>query len=201
MASKRKIVLLGAGSHAVSVLDLVESTGQYSLVGLLDDRKHDGERFLDSVCLGPFESLPKWISEDRAFIVAVGQIGNPGIRETLFESLADLGARIPTIVSPHAYVSGRSYLGTGTAVFHGAVVNAGASVGDNCIINSQSLVEHDAKVGSHSHIATGARINGEASIGSRCFVGSGAVIFQGCQIPDDSVVPAGAVVRRWPLDA
>ena len=56
MASKRKIVLLGAGSHAVSVLDLDESSGQYSLVGLLDDRKHEGARFLDSVCLGPFES-------------------------------------------------------------------------------------------------------------------------------------------------
>ena len=27
---------------------------------------------------------------------------------------------------------------------HGAIVNAGARVGKNCIINSKSLIEHDA---------------------------------------------------------
>ena len=199
MATSRDIVLLGAGSHAVSVVDLVESTGEYSVVGLLDDRKNEGAKFLDYFCLGPFESLPGWVSKDREFIVAVGQIGSPGFRLRLFESLLGLDARVVTIASPHAYVSPRSSLGVGTAVFHGAVINAGASIGDNCIINSQSLVEHDAKIGSHSHIATGARVNGEATVGARCFVGSGAVIFQGCKIPDDSVVPAGAIVKRWPL--
>lgn len=201
MAENREIVLVGAGSHAVSVVDLIESTNEFLILGLLDNRLAEEESFLDYVCLGSMDSVNKWVDGNRNFFVSVGQIGGPGIREDLYRVLVSLGAIVASPVSPFAYVSPRSSLGLGTAVFHGAVVNAGASVGENCIINSQSLLEHDAKVGSHSHIATGARINGEASIGSRCFVGSGAVIFQGCQIPDDSVVPAGAVVRRWPLDA
>ena len=32
---------------------------------------------------------------------------------------------------------------------HGAIVNALASVGRNCIVNSQSLIEHDAVVMDH----------------------------------------------------
>lgn len=199
MASLVKVVLTGAGSHAVSVVDLVESVGSSSIVGVLDDRMPQGKHFLTYACLGDFDSLANWVNRENHFVVSVGQIGGPGIRQSLFENLLRVQAKILTVVSRHAYVSPRSSLGAGTAVFHGVVINAGASVGDNCIINSLSLVEHDATVGSHSHIATGARVNGGATIGSRCFIGSGAVIFQGCQIPDDAVVPAGAVVKRWPL--
>lgn len=201
METPSEIVLVGAGAHAVSVLDLIEATAELSIFGLLDNRIGKGESFLDYRCLGPFDSLSMWINEERGFLVSVGQIGSPGIRESLYGSLAALNAQVLTVVSPHSYVSPRSSLGRGTAVFHGAVVNARATIGENCIINSLSLIEHDATVGSHSHVATGARVNGGATIGSRCFVGSGAVIFQGCQIPDDAVVPAGAVVKSWPLSA
>ena len=39
---------------------------------------------------------------------------------------------------------------------HEAIVNCSAEIGENCIINTKALVEHDAKIGSHTHIATGA---------------------------------------------
>lgn len=199
MGKKFEIMLLGAGSHAVAVVDLLESTKKYSIRGLLDDRETKGSAFLDYLVLGSFNYAGTWIHSEIQFLVSVGQIGRPGLRERLFRDLISVGAPLATPVSPFAYVSARSSLGMGTAVFHGAVVNAGATVGENCIINSMSLVEHDASVGHHTHIATGARVNGGATIGSRCFVGSGALIFQGCQVPDDSVIPAGAVVKRWPL--
>ena len=38
---------------------------------------------------------------------------------------------------------------------HGAIVNAGAVVGDHCIINTRSLIEHDAQIGDYCHISTG----------------------------------------------
>ena len=33
------------------------------------------------------------------------------------------------------------------------IVNAGARVGKNCIINSKSLIEHDAVIGNNSHVS------------------------------------------------
>ena len=62
---------------------------------------------------------------------------------------------------------------------HGAVVNAGAVVGRNCIINSQSLMEHDATIGDHCHVATAAVVNGGVRIGAGTFIGSKACIRQG----------------------
>jgi sugar O-acyltransferase (sialic acid O-acetyltransferase NeuD family) len=194
-----RTVLLGAGSHAVSVIDLLESAGGYDIQGLLDNRLAAGENFHGYQVVGPFDSLSAHIASDTGVLVSVGQIGSPGIRAELYGRLVESGAKILTPVSPHAYASPRATLGAGTAVFHGAVVNANAIVGDNCIINSMALVEHDATIGHHTHVATGARINGGVSLGDRCFVGSGAIIFQGCRIPSDSIIPGGTIVKSWPL--
>ena len=48
---------------------------------------------------------------------------------------------------------------------HDALVNAGARVGVNCIINTKALVEYDSDVGDHCHVSTGSIINeAESSI-------------------------------------
>ena len=58
---------------------------------------------------------------------------------------------------------------------HQAMVNVGAVVDDNSIINSKALVEHDAVIGKHCHIATGGIINGGVIVEDETFWGSGAV--------------------------
>ena len=194
-----KSILVGAGAHAVSVIDVLESIGHYDIAGVFENRLLPGVEFCGYPILGSFENLETHAGPGVGALVSVGQIGGPGIRAELFNCLVESGAELLVPISPHAYVSPRASLGIGTAVLHGAVVNANATVGSNCIINSLSLVEHGASIGNHCHIATGAIINGDASVGDRCFVGSGAVIFQGCKIPNDSIVPAGSTVRTWPI--
>lgn len=90
MASQDEVILFGAGSYAVSVVDLVQSAGGKSIVGVLDDRVPEGDRFLNYPFLGGFDSLANWINAERCFIVSVGQIGMPGMKQTLFENLLSL---------------------------------------------------------------------------------------------------------------
>ena len=47
---------------------------------------------------------------------------------------------------------------------HGAIINSGAEIGKNCIINSRALIEHDAKIESNCHISTGAIVNGNTIV-------------------------------------
>ena len=43
---------------------------------------------------------------------------------------------------------------------HNAIVNSGTNIGENCILNTNSLIEHDVNIGNYCHISTGAIING-----------------------------------------
>jgi sugar O-acyltransferase (sialic acid O-acetyltransferase NeuD family) len=142
------------------------------------------------------EDLPRLTTQFAYFLISAGQIGLPTLRERLFATVLAAGGRLPVIRSPEAYTSRHARLGDGTVVFHGAIVNAGAEIGRNGIINTAALVEHDAIIGDHCHVSTGARVNGGCQIGSRSFIGSGAVLKEGICLKEGTVVGAGTVVLR-----
>ena len=76
----------------------------------------------------------------------------------------------------------------------GAVVNSGAVIGANCIINSGAVVEHDCRIGDHAHISPGAALGGGVTVGQFSQIGLGAVLLPGSTVGEESVVGAGAVV-------
>ncbi len=191
----QSILLVGAGGHAESCIDVIEAQGRFVIAGLTGTAAEVGTRVLGYAVLASDEELPGLVSRHPHALVACGQIRSPDLRIQLFARLRSLGYELPVIVSPRAYVSGHAVLGAGTIVMHGAVVNAGATVGCNCIINSQALIEHGATIGDHCHVATAAVVNGEARVGAGTFIGSRAVLRERAVLAERSLVAMGEQVR------
>jgi sugar O-acyltransferase (sialic acid O-acetyltransferase NeuD family) len=192
----RDLILIGAGGHAVSCIDVIEAAGGWRIQGLVGRPEEVGTRVLGYEVLGGDEDLAALLHDCPHALVAVGQIRSGEPRRRLFELAAGHGAELPAIVSPRAHVSAHAELGAGTVVMHGAVVNAGARVGRNCIINSLALVEHGAEVADHCHISTHAALNSEVRVGAGTFVGSGATVRQGVSIGAGCVIGMGMRVLR-----
>lgn len=187
----QEILLIGAGGHATACIDVIEQHGQFSVAGLTGSAVEVGRKLLGYPVLGTDAELPALLLRHRNALVAVGQIKTPDVRLRLFEHLVQLGATLPVIVSPRAYVSRHATLGAGTIVMHGAIVNAGASIGRNCILNSNSLVEHHASVADHCHISTASVVNGDVIIASGTFVGSNCEIREGVRIGERCLIGMG----------
>jgi sugar O-acyltransferase (sialic acid O-acetyltransferase NeuD family) len=192
--SSESILLLGAGGHARSCIDVIEQEGRYTVEGLVGLPQELGSHVLGYPVLGSDGDLPDLLPRFPRVLVAVGQIKSPEARMKLHALLEAGGCSLPVIVSPRAYVSAHAKIGNGTIVMHGAVINAGVSIGRNCIINSRAVVEHDAEVGDHCHIATAAVINGDVSIGTGSFIGSNACVRQGIRVAERCVVGMGQSV-------
>ena len=193
------LLLVGCGGHARSLIDLVESNGRWQLLGLIGLPEQVGDQILGHKVLGCDNDLPELRKHCKNALLAVGQIASPEPRKRIAAELRRLKYMCPFVVSPHAHISCYSQLGFGTTVGHGAIVNAGSSIGNYCIINSQSLIEHDVIVGDYCHISTGSLINGNVRIGDGSFIGSGAVIREGINLPPYTVIGAGKRVMGWPL--
>jgi sugar O-acyltransferase (sialic acid O-acetyltransferase NeuD family) len=185
------ILLVGAGGHARACIDVVEQEGRFAVAGLLGLPNEVGSCVLGYEVVGTDADLPAVLADYANALVAVGQIKTPEVRIRLFNALERGGCRIPTIVSPRAYVSRHAVLGAGTIVMHGAMVNAGAAVGRNCIVNSQSLIEHDVVIADHCHIATAAAVNSGVTIGAGTFIGSNATVRQLVKIGERCVIGMG----------
>jgi sugar O-acyltransferase (sialic acid O-acetyltransferase NeuD family) len=191
----KPLLLVGGGGHCNSCIDVIEAAAVFRIKGVVL-AKLSSELVLGYPVIGTDDELPQLLESSKSVLITVGQIKNPDTRIRLFEQLNQLGAKLPVVVSPIAYYSKRSVIGDGSIIMHGAIVNAGAQVGKNCIVNSKALVEHDVVIGDHCHISTGARVNGNVTIGRGTFVGSGAVIKEAISLGENVTIGAGQIVLR-----
>ena len=189
-----ELILLGAGGHCRSCVDVAEVAG-WKIAGFVSPNESD---FLyEYPHLGDDSWLLSWdMPKHIQCLIAVGQIKAATLRRQLYDSLRQQQISLATVISPHAYVSQHAVVAQGSVVMHGAVINASATVAENCIINSQALLEHDVTIGAHTHISTGTRINGGVSVGCGVMVGSGAVILPGVHVADDVIIGAGSLITR-----
>jgi len=191
-----KILLIGAGGHARSCIDVLEEENQFEIAGLIEKGERISNNSLGYSVIGTDDDLKVLRKHYKNAIITVGQIKSPKIRIKLYQLLKELDFTLPVIVSPHAYVSKHAQIGEGSIIMHGVIINANAKIGNNCIINNKSLIEHDAVIGDHCHIATGAIINGEVSVGDETFIGSGAITKQAISIGKNCVIGAGVVLKN-----
>ena len=193
---KEPIILVGGGGHCISAIDVIESSGRFEIVGIVDVQEKVGGKVLGYPVIGTDEHIPVFVRDCQYFHIATGQIRSSVLRERLFNLVLDAGGTCPAIVSAHAYVSKYAKINDGTIVMHWALINANAEIGKCSIVNSKALLEHEVRIGAFSHISTGAIINGQAVVGDRCFVGSNAVIANNISIASEAIVGAGSVVVK-----
>jgi sugar O-acyltransferase (sialic acid O-acetyltransferase NeuD family) len=188
----KKIILVGGGGHCKSCIDVIENENKYKITGIIDKKKN----FLLNYKVFSESYLNKKLIKNNYAFVTVGQIKNYKVRVKLFNRLKDLGFKIPSIMSPLAYISKHAVIGQGTIVMHGAIVSAGAIIGNNCIINTNSLIEHDVVIGDHTHVSTEATVNGGVIIGEKVFIGSRSIIKDNISIGECSIVGAGQYIKK-----
>jgi sugar O-acyltransferase (sialic acid O-acetyltransferase NeuD family) len=192
----KPIILIGAGGHCRSCIDVIEQENKYKILGIIDNDQSLPSSVLGYPVIGGDDDLPLLRDQCDNALITVGQIKNADIRIKIFKQLKKLDYILPVIISPDAYIARDVLIGEGTIVMNRAMVNCCARIGGNCIINSQALVEHDACLGDHCHIATGAIVNGGALIADEVFIGSQSVVVQEAEIAQGYFLQANS---RYPV--
>ena len=194
MEQQKPLILVGGGGHCRSVIEAAESAGM-TIKGILDLPSEVGKKILGYEVIGSDDNIPQYVDKAE-FIITVGFIKNPAIRIKIYNRIKEAGGKLATIIASTARISKYATVGEGTVIMHQAFVNAGAQIGENCIINTFCNIEHDAHVGAQSHISTGAMVNGDCNVGERVFIGSQSVLANGISVGDDIIVGAGSLVRK-----
>jgi sugar O-acyltransferase (sialic acid O-acetyltransferase NeuD family) len=191
-----EIIIVGAGGHARSCIEVIESTGIFKIAGLVGIESEIGEKRYGYSVIASDDDLPRLVRDYEFAINALGQITDPKLRTNKFEELKNIGFKMPSVIASSAIVASSATVGDGTILMHGSIVNSGATISQNCIINTFALIEHDCSVGANTHISTGALINGGVSVGSNTFIGSGAILKQGIEVGNNCVVGLGVKLLR-----
>ncbi|WP_310603772.1 acetyltransferase [Anaerosporobacter sp.] len=187
-----KVIILGASGHARSVLDIIRQNNEYEICGLIAGQEETG--FWGIPVIGQDSDLQRIYEEGIRY--AFVAIGNNVVRKKLSNKLKDIGYELINVISKYAVISAHAKLETGIVVMPGAVINAEAHIGEGCIINTNTSIDHDDIIGQYSHIAPGSSISGSTKIGCGCFLGTGTNVIDSIVIEDEVTVGAGSVVIR-----
>ena len=190
---KPEILLIGGGGHCKSVIDVIEQENRYKIAGIVDKKELIGSNVLGYKVIACDDDLPNLFQKYKYAIVTVGQIKSNILKVKLFNTLKEIGYKIPVVISPLAYVSQHASVDEGTVIMHNALINADARVGKNCIINTKALIEHDSIIEDNCHISTAAVINGGVTVKENTFFGSNATSKEYIEVKD--FVKAGSLVK------
>ena len=150
-----KLIIIGAGGYAKSVLDSVDYFN-YEMVGFLDEYKKDKEHLGYPILANSLEELDQ--KEKYVYIIA---IGNNAARKEWFERLQKLNLRLVNVVDRTAIVSPHA---------DGCHLERHVNISTNSVLNGDVYVEDGAFVGSSSVTI------GQLKIGAWSTVGAGAVV-------------------------
>lgn len=191
---KQNLVLIGGGGHCISVIDVVENTNRFNILGILDSNCKK-TNILGYNILGDDNLISELVNDDTYFLITVGQIKSFLIRKKIAKKLRENNAKIATVISVHAYVSKHAQIDEGTIIMNNAIVNANSKIGKNCIINTKSNIEHDVLIGDFCHVSTCAVVNGNTVVGNGSFIGSNATISNNIVIKENSIIGAGKFIK------
>ena len=172
------LLLIGGGGHCRSCIDVIEAEGQYKIAGIVNTSGGSREQILGYDVLGNDEDLPKLLKKHPNALITVGQIKSADLRVKLFQQVKRLGFELPTIISPRTYVSKNASLVIGTIVIHDTLVNTGAKIGNNCILNTKSMVVQNVIFEDHCRISTSSLVKGETVIREKTFIGSNTITIE-----------------------
>lgn len=190
-----KILILGNGGHAKSLIDTIERENKYEISGLIinENDVNVGEYKI----IGNDDDLNNLFQSGiRNAAVGIGYMGKSDLREKIYARLKEIGYNLPAICDPSAMIANHVEIGEGSFIGKGAIINSYAAVGKMCIINSASVIEHDCRVDDFSHVSVAAVLCGGVHVGRASFIGANATVIQMKEIGKRCIIGAGAVIRN-----
>lgn len=194
---KKEVILLGGGGHCKSIIDAIESLGEYTIAGIVDIEENIGEVIYGVTIIGKDDDLKLFYNKGikHAFI-AVGSIGDVEVRKKLYNKAKEVGFEFPFIRDASSIIARNVVIEEGVFIGKGVIINSDTSIKANAIINSGAILEHDCKVEEFVHIGPGATICGGVSVGYATHIGCNATVIQGVKIGRSVLIGAGSVVTK-----
>lgn len=190
-----KIIIIGCGGHAKSVVDIIEREGRYEIAGFSNRVLNEKFRYRNYKIITTDDKLKSFFQKGiRYAALGIGFLGEGNLRKRIYSDLKDIGFQFPVIQDPSAIVATDAKVLEGTIIGKNVVINSEAYIGKNVILNTGAIIEHECKIGDFSHVSIGSLVCGNVVIGNNSFVGAGSTVIQGCNLGNNVIIGAGSTV-------
>jgi len=185
------IVVAGTGGLAREFTSFfVDGSERIRILGYSSTNHVEHEQFKLPGQLFKGEISPSRVGTNNIVIA----IGDPVVKQKIYEQLKPLGFKFPSLIHPSSVVSDRVVLEPGVVISPNCVISPNVTLKSFSYINFCCGIGHDAVIGNFVQINPGSQLGGFSSIGDETLIGSGTTILQGVNVGEKATVASGSVV-------
>ena len=186
------IVIIGAGGHALEVLDVILESPDSKEICFFDNITTQTEFVNKYKILKSTDELKLLFPSDFNYILATG---NPSVRNELHRMFTSLGGIHQTVISNKSFISTYATVEK-SDVMKNCFISSKVNIDYGCLINTGAHIHHEVSIAAFTEISPGAIILGNVKIGKYCSIGANSTILPNVKIGDNVIVAAGAVVKE-----
>ncbi len=194
MSPHKPTIMLGAGGHALVLLDLMQQM-EIELIAVVSPSVPQIDELKQYQWINGDENVTDFKNTEFYLINGIGSTGKIDARASVFNYHSEHEYNFISLSHPTASISKLNVkLGKGFLALANSLIGPSVSIGYNVLINSGVIIEHETTIGDHSHVASGSVICGNCVLGKRVHIGAGSTINQNINIGDGAVIASGSVV-------
>ncbi len=188
-----ELILLAASGLAREVLAVVRTSGQYDVVGMLDDdRELLGVSIDGASVLGPIDEADRF---PEAFVVVCLESGRH--REAVVHRLSSLGIlvdRYATVLHSDIRVPDESRIGAGSILLQNVTIGPWVVLGNHVVVMPMVNLAYNVQADDFATFSAGVSTGEGCRIGRVAHIGMNASIAEGMSVGPYASVGMGAAV-------
>jgi len=173
------IIILGAGSTAISVSEIILSSKIFNIMGFVGTEKENKE-FENKIIYKniPFLGGKKYLNnipkkKSPGFVSA---IGNRYFRELAFYEAIRSDFIPVNIISNKSSIENSSNIESGVIIFPHTYISFNVNISENTLIETNVVIESNVNIGSNCNIESSSIISGDVIIKKNVVIGKNSVI-------------------------
>lgn len=197
VARPKPLLIVGDGEFAEIAYEYFTHDSEHEVVGFAVEQE-----FLkrDSLCGLPVMALEgieqAFAPEDHSAFVAVTYTQLNRVRSRLYQSVKVRGYTPATYVSTRAFVWPNATIGENCFIFENNVVQHHVAVGDNVIMWSGNHIGHRSVIGHNCFLSSHVVVSGYCEVGDNCFLGVNSTLADHVRVARDCFIGAGSIIAR-----
>ncbi|MDT0685263.1 acetyltransferase [Autumnicola psychrophila] len=191
------VVVFGAGPHGRVIIDILQDQPEYKIVGVIDSVQTIGSEFYGYEVIGRQNEL-KALCDKYNFHSGIVGLGDNYSREKVVLEIQERNDNFNFInaISKFSFLSPSISIGVGNAIMPGVVINSESIISNHCLLNTNSVLEHDSVMENFASLSVGVKTGGLCKFGKYSAMSIGSTILDRITIGENVVVGAGSLVTK-----
>ena len=193
----KKVIIFGTGAFAEVAYFYLTQDSDYDVVGFTINKKFITEENFCGLPVIEFENIEsKYPHTEFSMFIAIGYKNMNKIRSNIFNESKQKGYELISYINSKATVWKNLSIGENCFILENNVIQPFVKIGNDVILWSGNHIGHHSTISDHCFISSHVVISGFTKINSYSFLGVNSTIRDGVTIASECLIGAGTLILK-----